>query len=557
MLKHLGKPTPADGDEIITPEEALELIDKAKKKLIDLKGDELRALRGIAMNSPDYEFEEVSLDPQENKKLDRALDLAEVDVEELKRDFPELYKQLKRDLADVIAATGKVPKTIKASALSPELAQKLAENGIIEFDPAVEELLERKAEEEQQNIHKKAAAMREQLDDAVSKIERQQTDMDDIRRKNQKVYKKLKEFDDQEDMYEGDQLLPSRGRGAAGRGGRRRAAPAPKVNLNDIKETNPQLYREIIDDVLQEYDSVDEIPEQLPLNTLSPSLQKKVADYIKAVESNKELDNISPARVNAMLKHLGKPTPADGDEIITPEEALELIDKAKKKLIDLKGDELRALRGIAMNSPDYEFEEVSLDPQENKKLDRALDLAEVDVEELKRDFPELYKQLKRDLADVIAATGKVPKTIKASALSPELAQKLAENGIIEFDPAVEELLERKAEEEQQNIHKKAAAMREQLDDAVSKIERQQTDMDDIRRKNQKVYKKLKEFDDQEDMYNPYISTFKAKHTPNLVNSLLPSDQSKLFKLIFLALPKHLLSNPLSANLPSTLLPEIL
>ena len=58
-------------------------------------------------------FEDVSLDNQENRKLNKALDLAEIDVEELKREHPELYKELKRDIADIIAATGRVPKSLK------------------------------------------------------------------------------------------------------------------------------------------------------------------------------------------------------------------------------------------------------------------------------------------------------------------------------------------------------------------------------------------------------------------------------------------------------------
>ena len=50
----------------------------------------------------------------------KALDLAEIDVEELKREHPELYKELKRDIADIIAATGRVPESVKASEISPE-----------------------------------------------------------------------------------------------------------------------------------------------------------------------------------------------------------------------------------------------------------------------------------------------------------------------------------------------------------------------------------------------------------------------------------------------------
>ena len=90
------------------------MIDKYKNKLINLKDNELRALKKIAMNDPNYEMEDVALDNQENRKLMKAMkQLAEIDVEELKRDHPELYKELKRDIADIIATTGRVPKTLK------------------------------------------------------------------------------------------------------------------------------------------------------------------------------------------------------------------------------------------------------------------------------------------------------------------------------------------------------------------------------------------------------------------------------------------------------------
>ena len=269
------------------------------------------------------------------------------------------------------------------------------------------------------------ATLRNKLDDAVVALERQNTDMDDIRKKSQGVYKKLQELDDQE-VFGGDQQLPGR----SGRGGRharsrgRREPDVPKIYLPDIKKANPKLYNDIIDDVIQEYGDEDDIPEDLPLSQLSSKLRQKVADCMKAIEGNKALEGVKKSRVNEMLKHLGKPTPADGEELITPEEATELIDKYKNKLINLKGDELRALKKIAMNDPNYELEDVSLDNQESRKLKKALDAAEIDLEELKREHPELYNELKRDIADIIAATGRVPKSLKASEISPELAQKL-------------------------------------------------------------------------------------------------------------------------------------
>ena len=67
MLKHLGKSAPRESEEVLSPEETQELLDKAKKDQIELRVDELKALKKIAMMSPDYEFEEVKLTPQENK----------------------------------------------------------------------------------------------------------------------------------------------------------------------------------------------------------------------------------------------------------------------------------------------------------------------------------------------------------------------------------------------------------------------------------------------------------------------------------------------------------
>ena len=100
--------------------------------------------------------------------------------------------------------------------------------------------------------------------------------------------------------------------------------------------------------------------------------------------TNKELDGVAPTRIGMMLKALNKPNPADGEEIITPEEAQELLEKARKKLIDLKADELKALKNIAQQSPDYKFEDVNLLPNENKKLDRALDGNEINMEQLRK-----------------------------------------------------------------------------------------------------------------------------------------------------------------------------
>ena len=81
----------------------------------------------------------------------------------------------------------KMPKSMKASDISPLLAQKLFKNGLMQLDPETAELLDKRVEEEQQNAHKKAQALRQQLDDAVNQINRQQTDMDDMRKKNQRV----------------------------------------------------------------------------------------------------------------------------------------------------------------------------------------------------------------------------------------------------------------------------------------------------------------------------------------------------------------------------------
>ena len=91
------------------------MIDKYKNKLINLKDNELRALKKIAMNDPNYEMEDVALDNQENRKLMKAMKqkAAEIDIEELKREHPELYNELKRDIADIIAATGRVPESVK------------------------------------------------------------------------------------------------------------------------------------------------------------------------------------------------------------------------------------------------------------------------------------------------------------------------------------------------------------------------------------------------------------------------------------------------------------
>ena len=219
----------------------------------------------------------------------------------------------------------------------------------------------------------------------------------------------------------------------------------------------------------------------MPLGRLTPDLRNRVANTLNAIESNNALNDIAPNRVNNMLKHLGKSAPKDGEEIISPEEAQELLDKAKRGQIELRDDELKALKKIAMQSPDFEFEEVKLTPQENRKLDNDLDLANIDIEELKKDYPELYNELKKDIADIIEATGRVPKSVKASALSPGLASKLAANGLLDLDPNTEDLLSKRAEQEEQQKAKQAAKMRQQLDDAVYRLDRQQDDLDQLRR----------------------------------------------------------------------------
>ena len=252
--------------------------------------------------------------------------------------------------------------------------------------------------------------------------------------------------------------------------------------MQDIKEHNPDLYKDIIQEVIDDYESVEDIPEQLPIGSLSPDLRNRVANTLNAIESNNALSDLPPSSIKNMLKHLGKSAPRDGEETITPDEAQELLDRARRGEIKLKDDELKALKKIAMLSPDFEFDEVKLTPQESRKLDNELDLATVDVDNLKRNHPELYKELKRDIADIIEATGKVPKSVKASALSAELASKLAANGLLDLDPATEDLLAKRAEQEEQEKFKQAAKMRDQLDTAIAKLDRQQDDINQLKRR---------------------------------------------------------------------------
>ena len=178
--------------------------------------------------------------------------------------------------------------------------------------------------------------------------------------------------------------------------------------------------------------------------------------------------SIASNRIGMMLKALNKASPGVDEEIISPEEAQELIEKARKKLIDLKADELKALKNIAQQSPHYKFEDVSLMPNENKKLDRALDANEIDLEQLKIDNPELYRDIKNSLPAWMQHPDKMPKSIKGSDLSPMLAQKLLKNGLLQLDPDIAELLDRRIEEEQQAYIRKDKH-REQLDDAVSQL----------------------------------------------------------------------------------------
>ena len=105
---------------------------------------------------------------------------------------------------------------------------------------------------------------------------------------------------------------------------------------------------------------------------------------------------------------------------------------------------------------------------------------------------------------------------------------------MQLDPETAELLDKRVEEEQQNAHKKAQALRQQLDDAVNQINRQQTDMDDMRKKNQRVYKKIKDMDadfEEEDVYDrgkhqKRYPSIKSKSQLKIVN--LPLD--KILKL---------------------------
>ena len=112
---------------------------------------------------------------------------------------------------------------------------------------------------------------------------------------------------------------------------------------------------------------------------------------MKDIDTNKELEGIASNRIGMMLKSLNKASPVVDEEIISLEEAQELFEKARKKLIDLKADELKALKNIAQQSLHYKFEDVSLMPNENKKLDKALDAYEIDLEQLKIDNSELYR----------------------------------------------------------------------------------------------------------------------------------------------------------------------
>jgi hypothetical protein len=256
--------------------------------------------------------------------------------------------------------------------------------------------------------------------------------------------------------------LYRKGRGA------KKGEVGPMVSLSDIKANNPALFRDIVQDVINDYDSVEDIPDELPLNSLSPDLRKRVASTLKAIVTNNALADIPDARLDTLLKHLKKSMPAEGEELITPDEAQELLDKAKRGELQLKPEEEKALKKIAMMAAggDFEFEEIKLTPTECKRLDKALDLVNIDIEELKRDYPELYKELKKDIADLIAATGKVPKSIKASEVSPSLLRKLAAKGLIELDEATEELLQKKEEQDNIKAIQHAAKLRDELDSAV-------------------------------------------------------------------------------------------
>ena len=88
---------------------------------------------------------------------------------------------------------------------------------------------------------------------------------DDMKKKSQGVYRKLQELDDQE-IFEGDQLLPGRVGGRGGRVGRGRKGDSYSLKSTSqmLRRLMPKLYNDIIDDVVQEYGDEDDIPEANP-----------------------------------------------------------------------------------------------------------------------------------------------------------------------------------------------------------------------------------------------------------------------------------------------------
>ena len=89
------------------------------------------------------------------------MDLANIDIEEFKKDYPELYNELKKDIADIVETTGRVLKSVKASSLSPSLVSQLTKNGLLDLNPNTEDLLSKRAEQEEQQKAKQASKVRQ------------------------------------------------------------------------------------------------------------------------------------------------------------------------------------------------------------------------------------------------------------------------------------------------------------------------------------------------------------------------------------------------------------
>ena len=68
--------------------------------------------------------------PNENKKLDRALDGNEINMEQLRQDYPELYKEIKNSLPAWMQHPDKMPKSMKASDIFSTTRTKVVQEWI-------------------------------------------------------------------------------------------------------------------------------------------------------------------------------------------------------------------------------------------------------------------------------------------------------------------------------------------------------------------------------------------------------------------------------------------